>query len=399
MSPMNRTSIRFAAGATLAMSAIVGFAVPAGASTPATDAGAAASGGALAGTCPDTVVIQTDWWPEAEHGALYELIGEGYTIDKDAKKVSGPLVSHGAPTGVNVEVRAGGSAIPGSVADEMVARPEIMLGYFNIEGIATNQAIQLLSVVAPLEKNPQMTMWDPATYPDVKEIKDLQKHDVPVLVFGKGIVAKWMVAHGILKDGQFDTSFDGSPDRFVAEGKVAMQGFATAEPYKFEHDLPAWNKPVAYQTWYDAGWKTYSQTLAIIADDKDKLAPCLSLLVPIIQQAQVDYILAPDRANAIIGEAVAAYDNFWTQSPELMNFSVQQQLALGIVGNGDDDATLGNMQESRIQLVLDQLAETPEVDLRADVTAADLFTNEFIDPSIGLTVEAPATTTAGTTAG
>ncbi len=357
--------------------------------TPPTGA-AAPAGASLAGTCPDTVVIQTDWWPEAEHGGLYELVGEGYAIDKDAKKVSGPLVSKGADTGVKVEIRAGGSAIPGSVADEMVAHPEILLGYFNIEGSATNQAVNLLSVVAPLEKNPQMIMWDPATYPDVKEIKDLQKHDVPVLVFGKGIVAKWMINQGILEDGQFDTSFDGSPDRFVAEGKVAQQGFATAEPYKFEFDLPSWNKPIAFQTYYDAGWKTYSQTLAILADNRGELAPCLKLLVPIIQQAQVDYIQSPDRANAIIGEAVKGYDNFWTQSPELMKFSVDQQLKLGIVGNGDD-ATLGNMDEARVQAVIDELTGTPGVDVRAGIKAADLVTNEFIDPSIGLPA-APSTT-------
>lgn len=387
---MISTSARFA-GATAALASLALIAGTASAhddSTPHTEpAGTVAAGTAgavsLKGVCPDTVVVQTDWWPEAEHGGLYEMVGPGYTIDKDVKKVTGPLISKGADTGVKIEIRAGGSAIPGSVADEMVAHSEIILGYFNIEGSATNQAVKLLSVVAPLEKNPQMIMWDPATYPDVKEIKDLQKHDVPVLVFGKGIVPKWLIHKGILKDGQFDTSFDGSPDRFVAEGKVAQQGFATAEPYKFEHDLPSWNKPIAFQTYYDAGWKTYSQTLAILAEEKDKLAPCLKLLVPIVQQAQVDYVGAPDAANAVIGDAVAAYDNFWTQSPELMKFSVEQQVKLGIVGNGDD-ATLGNMDEARVQTVIDELKATPDVDVRADITAADLATNEFIDPSIGL---------------
>ncbi len=397
---MTKTATRrIGALAGLTSLALVAGATAARATTPPATAGtAAAAGVSLQGTCPDTVTIQTDWWPEAEHGGLYELVGPGYTIDKDAKNVTGPLVSKGQDTGVKVQIRAGGSAIPGSVADEMVAHDDIMLGYFNIEGSATNKAVKLLSVVAPLEKNPQMIMWDPATYPDVTAIKDLQQHDVPVLVFGKGIVAKWMIAKGILKDGQFDTSFDGSPDRFVADGKVAMQGFATAEPYKFEHDLPSWNKPIAFQTYYDAGWKTYSQTLAILADDKAKLAPCLKLLVPIIQQAQVDYIQSPDTANAIIGEAVKAYDNFWTQSPELMRFSDEQQLKLGIVGNGDD-ATLGNMDEARIQTVIDELKATPGVDLRPDVTAGDLYTNEFIDPSIGLPAGSPATggTTAATT--
>ncbi len=69
-------------------------------------------------------------------------------------------------------------------------------------------------IVAQLEKNPQMIMWDPATWDldDVKEIKDVQKHDVnrcwspPRASF-----AKWMINQGILKDGQFTPrGFDGS---------------------------------------------------------------------------------------------------------------------------------------------------------------------------------------------
>ena len=37
----------------------------------------------LKGVCPDTVNIQTDWMPEAEHGFLYQMIGDGYTIDTE----------------------------------------------------------------------------------------------------------------------------------------------------------------------------------------------------------------------------------------------------------------------------------------------------------------------------
>ena len=33
-------------------------------------------------TCPDPLLIQTDWFPESEHGAMYELFGSGdYSID------------------------------------------------------------------------------------------------------------------------------------------------------------------------------------------------------------------------------------------------------------------------------------------------------------------------------
>ena len=37
----------------------------------------------LASVCPSPLVIQTDWFPEAEHGALYEMVGDGYTVDTE----------------------------------------------------------------------------------------------------------------------------------------------------------------------------------------------------------------------------------------------------------------------------------------------------------------------------
>src|SRR3954454_5129644 len=72
---------------------------------------AAPAGGPLdlkAAGCPDTVVMQQDWQPESEHGAMYSLVGSDKTIDAAAKSVKGSLVEQGVDTGVDIEVRAGG---------------------------------------------------------------------------------------------------------------------------------------------------------------------------------------------------------------------------------------------------------------------------------------------------
>ena len=37
----------------------------------------------LASVCPATVAVQTDWFPESEHGALYQMVGDGYTAGRD----------------------------------------------------------------------------------------------------------------------------------------------------------------------------------------------------------------------------------------------------------------------------------------------------------------------------
>ena len=117
--------------------------------------------------------------------------------------------------------------------------------------------------------------------------------------------------------------------------------------------------------------------------DLEELRPCLEQLVPIIQQSAIDFVNDPVRANEIIIDAVAQYDSFWVYDAELAEFSVETQRELGLVGNGPDD-TLGNMEEERIQTVIDQVRDDAGLDVPADLVAADLFTNEFIDPDIGL---------------
>ena len=63
-------------------------------------------------------------------------------------------------------------------------------------------------------------------------------------------------------------------------------GFATSEPYIFKNELPrAGSRYDAHlQLINDTGYPMYGEALSIRAEDKDKLAPCLKKLVPIMQQ-------------------------------------------------------------------------------------------------------------------
>ena len=339
----------------------------------------------LAAVCPDPLVIQTDWFPEAEHGGLYELVGEDYTVDTDLKVVRGPLVASGQDTGIHIEIRTGGPAIgfqPVSVLQ--YSDDGIHLGYANTEGqIRRHEATPVLSVVAPLEINPQAIYWDPETYPDVETLADLGEQGITINVQEGATFADVFVAEGIWQADQIDPSYDGSPARFVAEGgAIAQQGFASAEPYTYEHVVEEWGRPLRYQTLHDAGFEVYSQTLAVVPDRLEELRPCLELFVPIAQQAAIDYINAPDRANAVIIDAVEQYDDFWTYDEGLAQYSVETQRELGLVGNGPD-GTLGNMDEARVQGVIDQMRDAG-LDVPEDLTVADLVTNEFVDPNIGL---------------
>jgi hypothetical protein len=363
-----------------------------GTPAPATDAGGAATtaggdgGGAvdLSADCPNPIVVQTDWWAESEHGALYEMVGEGYTVDTGNKVVRGPLVTGGQETGVDIEIRSGGPAI-GFAAPraQMYTDDSIHLGYSNTDSQAQAFAdAPLVSVIAPLEKDPQIIMWDPDSWPDVDTIADLGEEGVIINVFAVEGFAEVFIAQGIWSADQVDPSYDGTPARFISEGDIAQQGFASAEPYNYEFVFEEYGKKVEYELLYDAGWQVYSQTLAVRPDRLEELRPCLERFVPIVQQAAVDFVGAPDRANAIIIDAVEQFDAGWVYDQGVADYSVQTQLELGLVGNGADD-TLGNMDEARIQKILDDMREAG-VDMPEDIQATDMFTNEFIDESIGL---------------
>jgi hypothetical protein len=337
----------------------------------------------LADVCPATMVIQTDWFPESEHGALYHLVGDDFAIDAGAKRVSGSMQLNGEDLGIDIEIRAGGPAIgTGNVAAEMYVDDDITMGYATTDGqILRSEDTPLLSVMAPLEQNPQIIYWDPETYPEFETLADLGEAGVTINVFGGGTFSDVFVAQGIWQADQVDPSYDGSPARFVAEGDIAQQGFASAEVWIYKNQVDEYGRDLVFQTLSDAGFPVYSQTLAIRPDDLETLRPCLEVFIPIVQQATVDFYANADVTNALIVETVAEYDTFWTYPAELADFSVATQVELGFAANGPD-STVGNMVESRIQEIIDALAAA-EMDFPADITPADIFTNEFIDDSIG----------------
>jgi len=338
----------------------------------------------LSGVCPSPIVIQTDWFPEAEHGSLYEMVGDGYTVDAELMTVTGPLVaSGGVDTGIDIEVRTGGPAIGfntprvNAYTDDSI---HIVYSSFDAQAAAWAD-LPMVTVLSPLEINPQIIMWDADAWPDVETIEDVGEAGMTINVFGGGGFAPYFVAAGVWGESQVDPSYDGSPARFIAEGNIAQQGFASAEPYNYEFVFEEYGKAPKYQLLHDAGYQSYSQTLALKPADIDALGPCLEQFVPITQQAIVDFAAAPDRALATIIDAVAQFDSFWVYEEGVANYAVETMTELGLHGNGPDEI-VGNLDEARIQKVIDD-ARTAGVDVPEDLVAADMFTNQFIDESIG----------------
>ena len=136
-----------------------------------------------------------------------------------------------------------------------------------------------------------------------------------------------------------------------------------------------------YPMRYNAGSEVYSQTLGVKPTELENLRPCLEQFIPIVQQAVVDFAGNPDRANAIIIDTVATFDSFWVYDTGVANYAVQTMNELGLQGNGPD-SIVGNVDFARIQGVIDAIAAAG-LDVPEGLTAEDMYTNEFIDESIG----------------
>lgn len=342
----------------------------------------------LSGVCPETVVIQTDWEPEVEHGPIYDLVGPGYTIDSNQKRVTGPLVIDDVDTGVNIEVRAGGGAIGyQNIPSQMYLEQDILLGMVSTDG-AMNAAADrpVTAVYSLMDKSPQMLMWDPASHPDWQGIEDIGESDAKVVYVSGSSYAPMLVNDGLVKEGQLDASYDGSPSRFVADPDIAQQGYATAEPYIYENEVGAWGKPVDFQLLADVGYNIYPQSLTIRSGELEQNADCLERLVPVLQQSSVAFAADPQPAIDLIAEIVTEYNTGWVYTEETGAYGAGAMIDLGILANSAE-GSIGSFDMQRVDdarekftpIVTESGAELPE-----DLSAEDLATNEFIDPSIAL---------------
>ena len=342
---------------------------------------APATGVSLADVCPATIVVQTDWFPESEHGGIYHLMGDDAVASKDTGAVTGSLVVNGEPTGVKLEIRAGGPFLESPVVTEMYQDNAITFGYVGTDvAITRYNDAPTLAVFNALNINPQVVLWDASKHPEAKTIAEAAKTVKSFFVYGEPSWMQYFIAQGLINKGQVDSNYKGN--LLLATDDAAHQGFVTSEPYKYAN-LETGSITTGYQLIHEAGWNSYAQNFAIRKDRLEELRPCLEKVVPVIQQAQIDYIADPTRANALIISTVKTYDSWWSQSDGDVANGAASQKDLGIIGNGDTE-TFGDLEEVRVN---DFIAKATPI-LReqgleiADLTASDITNNEFLDASI-----------------
>jgi hypothetical protein len=389
-----RRSRRFAVTALAAVIALIA----AGCSNSSTTssgqeaASSAANGSpsALKGVCPDTVVFQTNWWPQAEYGGLYRLVGANPTVDAGKNKVTGKLVDNGTDTGVKIEIRSGGPANNFTPSTSLLYTDNsIMFGGADLDQVAqvSGSGKPVLSVFAPLDLSPVVLLWDPKQHPTFNTIADIGQTNTKVIYFQGAVYMAYLLGAGLLRPSQASASYAGTPDQWKAsKGSIVQQGYVTNEVLRYENDKSVWGKQVRYQLVADSGYPVYPETLSIRPDRKDELAPCLKKLVPILQRSDAGYAKSSTTTNQFISDLVSKFPKAFPYTKQQGDAAAKAMLENQILGNGRNKA-VGDFDMDRVQRILTivtPIFAAQKTPVKSGITPDQLVTNEFIDNSIGI---------------
>jgi len=352
--------------------------------------------GTLAAVCPNPIVVQKDWLAEIEHSAFYELIGAAGTGSEG--RFEGPI----GDTGVDLVILEGGGGL--GLGDGEAPFSSLYTGNSragltpHLAFVGTDDAVifseqfPVVAVVTPLDKDPQILFWDPSVYPNgFNSVDDLtafaETGDGKIYIGNASrSYGKFLVDSGVPTD-VFVEGYVGDSENFVTNGgRWLNQGYSSNEVWDFENGRQ-WERPVEYVYVADLGWDKYPSAVSVAANRLDELGPCLELFVPMIQQAQIDYVNNPGTVNQILADFnEAGYGaGFWKTPLELNESGAKVMVDDGLVANGSyTPNTLGDFDPAKIQALIDIMEPTLDDRSKPGVTADDVATNQFIDETIGL---------------
>lgn len=350
----------------------------------------------LSGYCPNPLIVQTNWLPEADHAALYELIGAGGTMKQYSYE--GPVGS----TGINLQILSGG---PGDADLPTAAtlytsnpvtrvRPDLTLDSIETT-VQLSKKFPTVGVLNLEDHDPQVLIYNPASWSNLGSIPALisaAKKGAHFYVSGLTYTyVQYLIEKGV-PEGSFIGGYSGDLDKFVTgDGKIINQGFADSEPYLLAHETPAWGgKPIKEVFVYKLGLNDYPETLQVATGKLKAMSACLSRFVPLVQKAEVDYFANPSTVNHVLAKFNPKYSaSYWTTPAAESAWADKVMIDDDIVGNSDGGkGPLGGFDMARLAQVVKELLpiykkESPGT-YDPSVTAAGIATNEFVDPSVRL---------------
>ncbi|MEL6110365.1 MAG: ABC transporter substrate-binding protein [Planctomycetota bacterium] len=291
------------------------------------------------------VAVQLNWYPESEHGGLYQALSDGtYAADQ-----------------LDVVLRPGGRAT--QIATELaLGRCEFAIANADDVIIANQEGLDIVAVMAAMQDHPRCIMVRDdsgvAGFEDLRG-KTFQRGDRAYVEF--------LRSRGFL-EGVKEVPYHGSIASLVADPEIVIQAYCCAEP------LLAKQQGVAVKTLMvsELGFNPYSSVLVTSKKVLEERPEMVRQFVKATRVGWRNYLADGKSGNAAILEA-----NDHGMTAEALQFGSEAMRELAMP-EGVTAESVGMMSDERWQSLFDQMAELDLVDPE-EVNAADCYTLDFLD--------------------
>lgn len=280
------------------------------------------------------VTLQTDWYPQPEHGGFYEALLKGYYKQE----------------GLDVTIAPGG---PMTVCDQQVASGAAQ---FAMEAsdqvlVAVSHGLPLLAVAATLQRDPQGIMVHKDS--PVKDFADLNGHTIsvrPGSIWFEYLVKKYKLNNVREIPATFSVA------NFLQDPNFIQQAFVTSEPY-FARKAGAEVRMLLVSDTGYLPYRVYETSRSFESEHPEIVAK----FVRASTKGWRDYIADPSLADAEINRLNPA------MSVDQMEFSARTLKEMGFeTGNSPDGDQLGRFTPERWTTLYQQL-----LDLKVIVSPID----------------------------
>src|ERR1700730_10433306 len=304
----------------------------------------------------DSVKFGTNWLAEPEHGGFYQALADG------------TYKSHG----LNVTIVPGGPDVNNRILLP-VGKIDFFLSANLLQAFdAAEQNIPTVSVAAFFQKDPQVLLAHPGE--GIERFEDLKKLTLLISKEGLATYFQWMKAEFGFNDDQVKP-YTFNPQPFLANTRVAMQGYVTAEPYAIEKQ--GGFKPKIFLI-ADQGFNTYSTLI----EPRRELIESKPDLVRRFVDASIigwyHFLYGDSRAGA----ALIKRDNP-EMTDDLIAYSIEKLKSYGIVDSGETlRVGVGAMTDARIESFFKKMVNAgvtkPNIDFRR------AYSLQFVNHGVGL---------------
>ena len=304
----------------------------------------------------DKVTFGTNWVAQAEHGGYYQALADG-TYKK---------------YGLDVTILPGGPN-----ANNRILLPVGKIDFYMSANLlqsfdAVAQNIPTVAVAASFQKDPQVLMAHPGQ--GIDKFEDLKTLKILVSKEGMAGYYQWLKNDYGFTDAQV-RPYTFNPQPFLADKKMAMQGYVTSEPYAIETQGKV--KPVIFLL-ADQGFSTYS---TLIETRRDLVEKKPDLVQRFVDASAIGW------ANYIYGDNTAANALIRKHNPDmtdaLLANSIEKMKQYGIVDSGDSiKLGIGAMSDARVKDFFDKMVRSGV--LKPDLDYRKAYTLQFVNKSVGV---------------